>query len=280
MVKRLHFSEYTELTLEMVEEILELASEKNKYLDRLLDRISRDTFEEIKKEIYKLVKDGKLDLTHKIRLDDFPVLYQELKKVERASQQAFINWMWMGEQVIQDCMTQAYKIANVRTNLIYGRPQISPVVHTQITDTAIYQNRVKIPWCKDGKTYSDRIYRNVSQFSNKLAYVLEEGVTNGRGMEWMEKAWRQLTHATAFDTARLLKTEVSAMQNEGMRDAMLDMGIEYIEIVGDAACGTICTEFIGEVLPLREAEIGGDLPPYHPYCVCTFVSYTDGSEEI
>ena len=51
MVKRLHFSEYTELTLEMVEEILELASEKNKYLDRLLDRISRDTFEEIKKEI-------------------------------------------------------------------------------------------------------------------------------------------------------------------------------------------------------------------------------------
>ena len=61
----------------MVEEILELASEKNKYLDRLLDRISRDTFEEIKKEIYKLVKDGKLDLTYKIRLDDFPVLYQE-----------------------------------------------------------------------------------------------------------------------------------------------------------------------------------------------------------
>ena len=50
----------------------------------------------------------------------------------------------------------------------------------------------------------------------------------------------------------------------------LEKGIEYVEIIGDAACGGICLDYVGEAIPLREAELGDDLPPYHPNCACSF----------
>jgi hypothetical protein len=65
-----------------------------------------------------------------------------------------------------------------------GGPKSMNVV-VQTTDTYIKENVLKIPWCQDGKTYSERLYSNVANFHSKLAYVLEEGITNGRGMEWM-----------------------------------------------------------------------------------------------
>jgi SPP1 gp7 family putative phage head morphogenesis protein len=106
--------------------------------------------------------------------------------------------------------------------------------------------------------------------------VLREGITNGRGMEWMTEAWRKLVGASAYDTARLLKTETMAMYNRGLKDSYLEMGVEYVEIVGDAECGGICLDYVdGDPIPLEGAEINVELPPYHPNCACSFVSYEE-----
>jgi hypothetical protein len=55
--------------------------------------------------------------------------------------------------------------------------------------------------------------------------VLEEGITNGKGIDWMMDSWRKLTGSTAYDTARLLKTETMAMWSQATKDAYLEMGI-------------------------------------------------------
>ena len=94
-------------------------------------------------------------------------------------------------------------------------------------------------------------------------------------MEWMEKAFRELTGASAYDTARLLKTESMAVWSRATKDTYLEMGVEYVEIVGDAECGGICLDYVGEALPLADAIIGDDLPPYHPNCACSFCAYTE-----
>ena len=94
----------------------------------------------------------------------------------------------------------------------------------------------------------------------------------------MMESWRKLTGSTAYDTARLLKTETMAMWSIATKSAYLEMGIEYVEIVGDAECGGICLDYVGEAIPLAEAEIGDLLPPYHPNCACSFVEYTETIE--
>ena len=91
----------------------------------------------------------------------------------------------------------------------------------------------------------------------------------------MVSAWRKLTKSTLYETERLLKTETMAMWSIATKETLLSIGVEYVEIVGDAVCGGICLDYVGEAIPLREAEIGDLLPPYHPNCACSFVEYTE-----
>jgi len=92
-------------------------------------------------------------------------------------------------------------------------------------------------------------------------------------MKW---AWRELTNATAYDTARLIKTETMAFYNQALIDTYLEAGVEYVEIVGDAECGGICLDYVdGDPVRLEDAHINIELPPYHPNCACSFVVWEE-----
>ena len=83
----------------------------------------------------------------------------------------------------------------------------------------------------------------------------------------------------AYETTRLLKTETMAMWSIATKDRFLSEGIEYVEIVGDAECGGICLDYVdGEPVRLRDADIGIELPPYHPNCACSYIAYTEEEE--
>ena len=282
-----HFNKYVEPTLELVLSLLAAAYEDEAYLDRVLYKMSEEVFAELKKEIEKLAKDGKIDLEQKINLSNNPAILAALKRIEQEQLRKFTDYIWMGSQVIGESMKRAYTNTLAATyqmfnytkaidlhNLTTGPKSLNAAI--QVTDTYITEKVLNVPWCQDGKVYSQRLYGHVAQFQQKLAYVLEEGISKGKGMDWMMESWRKLTGATAYDTARLLKTETMAMWSTATKAAYLEMGIEYVVIVGDAECGGICLDYVdGAPIPLAEAEIGNLLPPYHPNCACSFVAWEE-----
>lgn len=284
-----HFNKYVEPTVELVLSLLAAAYEDQAYLDKILYQMSEEIFAELKKEIEKMVKDGKLDLQQKIDLNNNPTILMALKRIEQQQLRKFVDYIWIGNQVLAESMKRSYTDTLAATYLMYnytkaidphnlttGPKSLSAVVQT--TDTYLTDKILNVPWCQDGKIYSQRLYGHVSQFQQKLAFILEEGISKGKGMDWMMESWRKLTGSTAYDTARLLKTETMAMWSIATKSAYLEMGIEYVEIVGDAECGGICLDYVGEAIPLAEAEIGDLLPPYHPNCACSFVEYTETIE--
>ena len=276
---------YAQPTIELVLSLLAQAYEDEAKLDRVLKELSDDVFRELAKELTNLEKSGKIDLSKPFDLRRNSNVYQALKRYETIQLRRLTDYYWIGHQVIKDSLTRTcletlnttYTIFHYTKRYdpyyITSTPDLKPLV--QIRDTHIYDHYIKIPWCQDGKTYSDRLYGHVSQFQAKLAYVLEEGIANGRGLEWMQESWRKLTGSTAYDTARLLKTETMAMWSQATKDAYLEMGIEYVEILGDAECGGICLDYVGEAIPLAEAMLGDLLPPYHPNCACSYVAYEE-----
>lgn len=279
------FSKYSKPTIELVLSLLAEAYAEEAKLDKVLERISEEVFAEVKKEIEKMAKDGKIDLSKKINLHNHPAIYTALKRIEQKEWDKIMEFAWIGMMVMTESLTQTYQQTLAQTYQMFnyvkaidtatvGKPK-SLNVTVQMTDTYITENVLKIPWCQDGKTYSERLYANVANFHSKLAYVLEEGITNGRGMEWMTEAWRKLTGAAAYDTARLLKTETMAMWSMATKQAYLEMGIEYVEVVGDAECGGICLDYLDAPIPLAEAELGDLLPPYHPNCACCYIAYEE-----
>lgn len=285
-----HFNRYVKPTVELVLQLLAEAYEDQHKLDKILKEISDEVFAELAKEIQKLADDGKINLDKKIDLYNNPALYTALKRIEAKQLQRFTEYWWIGYQVIGESLVRAYSTTTSQTyqmfnytkgldphNLSSGPKSYN--VYVQTTDTYIREKVLNVPWCQDGKIYSDRLWGHVAQFQQKLSYVLEEGISKGRGMEWMMQAWQKLAGGTAYNTARLLKTETMAMWSRATKDAYLEMGIEYVAIVGDAECGGICLDYVdGEPIPLAEAEIGDLLPPYHPNCACSFVSWEETVE--
>lgn len=276
---------YAQPTIELVLSLLARAYEDEAKLDRVLQELSDDVFQELAKELTKLEKSGKIDLSKPFDLRRNPNVYQALKRYETIQLRRLTDYYWIGHQVIKESLTRTcLDTLNTTYNIFHYTKRYDPYYITstpdikqlvQIRDTHIYDHYIKIPWCQDGKTYSDRLYGHVSQFQAKLAYVLEEGISNGRGLEWMQESWRKLTGSTAYDTARLLKTETMAMWSQATKDAYLEMGIKYVEILGDAECGGICLDYVGEAIPLAEAMLGDELPPYHPNCACSYVAYEE-----
>lgn len=285
-----HFNRYVKPTVELVLRLLAEAYKDQHKLDKILKEISDEVFAELAKEIQKLADDGKINLDAKIDLYNNPALLTALKRIEAKQLQRFTEYCWIGYQVIGESLVRAYSTTLAETyqmfnytkgldphNLSSGPKSYN--VYVQTTDTYIREKVLNVPWCQDGKIYSDRLWGHVAQFQQKLSYVLEEGIRKGRGMEWMMEAWQKLAGGTAYNTARLLKTETMAMWSRATKDAYLEMGIEYVEIVGDAECGGICLDYVdGEPIPLAEAEIGDLLPPYHPNCACSFVAWEETIE--
>lgn len=137
------------------------------------------------------------------------------------------------------------------------------------------KEKVLQPWCKDGKTFIDRVEANTKDMDKKLRLVIIQGIKRGWSIEKMTEVFRTITGTAAYKAARLLRTETMAVYSKVTKEMYLEKGIEYIEIIGDAACGGICLDYVGEAIPLREAELGDDLPPYHPNCACSFCAYEE-----
>lgn len=281
-----HFNRYVRPTVELVLSLLADAYADEDKLDKVLKELSEDVFRELCAELTKLEKSGKIDLSQPFDLYHNGSVYEALKRVETLQLRRLVDYYWIGAQVIKESLTRSYlNTLNTTYSMFNYTKAIDPYYITkpslqkpfvQIRDTYIYEKAIKIPWCQDGKTYSDRLYGHVANFQSKLDYILTEGITNGRGMDWMMESWRKLTGSTAYNTARLLKTETMAMWSLATKEAYLEMGIEYVVIVGDAECGGICLDYVdGMPIPLAEAEAGGILPPYHPNCACSYVAYEE-----
>lgn len=287
------FRKYRKPTAELLLSLLDDSYKYQVKIDQMLEEISEEVIDEYIKLLKKLEKDGKIDLSQKFRLRDYPMIYREVKEIEKREWDRRMDTLWSWLNVVYtESLTNTYKDTVTGTLQIFSNefgqnfPQqnnfdISNLImpQVQITDTYITSNVLPIPWCQDGKTYSERLYSHVANFQSKLDYVLEQGITNGKGMDWMMWAWRKLTGATAYNAARLLKTETVAMWSQATKKTYLSLGIEYVEIVGDAECGGICLDYVGEAIPLREAELGDELPPYHPNCACSYVAYEEEKEE-
>lgn len=280
-----HINKYAQPTIELVLSLLEQAYQDETKLDRVLKELSEDVFRELVEELKVLEKNGKIDLSKPFDLRRNSNVYQALKRYETLQLRRLTEYYWIGYQVMKDSFTRTCLQTLNTTYAMFGYkkaydpyfittlPDVKELV--KVRDTHIYEHYIKIPWCQDGKTYSERLYSHVSQFQSKLAFVLEEGITKGKGLDWMMDSWRKLTGSTAYDTARLLKTETMAIWSQATKSAYLEMGIQYVEILGDALCGGICLDYVGEAIPLAEAEIGDLLPPYHPNCACSYVAYEE-----
>ena len=223
------FSIYSEPTAEMILSLLADAYKDEKKIEKILEDFYKNYTKEFQKILKQLEKDGRIDLSEGISLRDHPRVYRIIQEAENKQWDKLMEQAWIWMQVsMEESLKRTYKETFILTYELFEPmvPQarnLLDMVNVQITDTYITQRVLPIPWCQDGKTYSARLYSHVANFQKKLNFVLEEGINKGKGMDWMMQAWRKLTNSTAYDTARLLKTETVAMWSMATKQAYINM---------------------------------------------------------
>lgn len=256
--------------LDIVRELLENAEQVEDELTKEFEGILRELcrlYEEWFPFYYPrnvLNKEEFQKLTYSLNYDIMNTEIQEVldeirEKVEQLQVNRLMAWL------ILDYELTAQKTAE----------SIGVKYNNNLVSSTFKKELILKPWVEDHKTFLDRIRDNTRDMDSKLRYVILEGIKNGWSIKKMSETFRTITGIAAYKAARLVRTETMAVYSKATKEMFLENGIEYVEIIGDAACGGICLDYVGEALPLSEAEIGDDLPPYHPNCACSFCAYTE-----
>ena len=124
-------------------------------------------------------------------------------------------------------------------------------------------------WCADGKNWSSRIWTNKALLVNKLEQGLIECVARGVSKDVLVTQIKQDFNTGFFNADRIVRTELTYVQNQACMNRYKDAGIKEFQFLAeiDSRTSQICQELNGKVFKMKDAVVGENVPPLHPFAV-------------
>jgi SPP1 gp7 family putative phage head morphogenesis protein len=142
------------------------------------------------------------------------------------------------------------------------------------------QEILKNKW--SGEHYSKRIWRNTDVLAEKLEEVITSGLMTGKSSRKMATELEELTNYGKFAAERIIRTETTYISNASEIESYKECGIDkYVFIATlDLRTSKVCREHDKKIYNVKDAEVGVNLPPLHPYCRSTTRAYFDNMESL
>lgn len=137
------------------------------------------------------------------------------------------------------------------------------------------QEILKNKW--SGEHYSKRIWRNTDVLAEKLEEVITIGLMTGKSSRKMAIELEELANYVKFAAERIIRTETTYISNAAEIESYKECGIDkYVFIATlDLRTSKQCREKDKKIFNVKDAEVGVNLPPLHPYCRSTTRAYFD-----
>ena len=111
--------------------------------------------------------------------------------------------------------------------------------------------------------------------------MLSQELVRGRSPNDIARDFADRLNVSYSNAQRLIRTEINYISNKGSLQAYKDTGIvekyRYLATL-DSRTSDICRELDGKVFEIKEAKVGVNLPPLHPYCRSTTVPHFDDDD--
>lgn len=119
-----------------------------------------------------------------------------------------------------------------------------------------------------GKNYSTRIWGNTDIIADSIAEIVGGALISGQSIEKTARQIRERFGVGKYYAERLVRTETNHFNNEADAMAYEEMDVDkYVFLATlDTRTSTKCQEKDGEVIPLKERQVGVNFPPLHPNC--------------
>ena len=141
------------------------------------------------------------------------------------------------------------------------------------TDARTVEELIKYPF--NGANFSDRIWKQKNHLQSQLMESLTTMMIQSTAPQNIAKDFAKKIRVKKFDAYRLLHTESSFVMSEAIHAGYKEDGVEQHQIsatLDSKICG-ICGRLDRKIYPVSKAVAGKNMPPFHPFCRCTDVSY-------
>lgn len=270
-----HNKESYDDTVELIEELLEAELGIEVLLDEAFEELLDEYIDLYERYLPFYFKDG-------VNYKELNNLIESLRngRAPATELSRAMDELERNIRVLQNDYTTAwlildYELTKQETGLSLGLDPYSSFTMTYMSQVNVRDDIVTKSWCPDNKTFNERIWDNTRDMDLNLRKVIVQGFRRGWDVNRMTQILQNITGMAAYKARRLIRTETLAVWSKTTKEMYLMEGIKYIEIIGDAACGGICNDYVGNIITLEEAEVGDELPPYHPNCCCSYCSYDE-----
>lgn len=140
----------------------------------------------------------------------------------------------------------------------------------------------KKPWTSDGKTFSDRIWKDQKTLVDELYKEFTISATRGSNLKEAARRMSRKMDVSYKKCLRLLNTEDSFFSNKAVMDAYQNTTAEEYMILAtlDRKTCEICGDQDTKHYMIKDAKVGVNMPPFHPNCRCTTVVYFGDEEDM
>ena len=144
----------------------------------------------------------------------------------------------------------------------YGMKKGVFTTHDEVLEK-IVDGLINSNW--SGLTLAERIAEHKRKLSLTLKEELTKGLIRGESLQEMSRIMSDKLDMAYSNTLRIVRTESCWIMNEATKQNYLDNDIKYYEISAflDNRTSKICKSMDGEVVNVKEAVVGKNMPPFH-----------------
>lgn len=156
------------------------------------------------------------------------------------------------------------------------KASISDKAFSTIADESAKQVANQI-WCADGKSWSQRIWKNLNNLQQTLNDGLIECVVTGKKTSELKKRLMERFNVTYNQAENLVRTEMAHIETQAALDRYREHGRDKIRIIVDPDERTcdVCAKWDDKIVDISEAHTGKNCPPFHPRCRCTIAAVVE-----
>lgn len=137
----------------------------------------------------------------------------------------------------------------------------------------LIEKAVKTPWTGSG--FSERIWGNTEELEKAVKKEIMKSLLTGRPIEESARAINDQFGKGMFNARRLMRTEAAYITNQMALEGYKSQGVEkyvYVAIL-DLKTSKICQSLDKKRFLVKNAQVGVNFPPMHPFCRSTTVPW-------
>ncbi len=131
--------------------------------------------------------------------------------------------------------------------------------------------------------FSYYIWTNIKELRNDLQNGLNRSILRGQNPNvWKKdlfKHFRGRTQKAEFAARRLAVTETAIAQTKAGLISAKENGYDKVIVITEPGACKECKPHDGNIIDLDEAEMGKNVPIWHPFCRCTVAAYYEYDDE-